>query len=393
MTVCDLTHAYHETSGGIRTYIDAKRRYVLAHTEHRHGLVVPGAENLHERGKGWDTMWVRSPTIPGAAPYRWFSRSRPAANALGALAPSSIELGTYYMPTEVRAAFAARSAARREGRGCVVSAHIHTDFPESYARTYTGKVFGPERGKRFGSLAEVYAREVLNRCDFVITLSPQFRDRMYEMGVERVIMVPQGVDLDRFGPHRVDPALRAEFEVPDNGVLLLYSGRFDSEKQVDVLVAAYDQLPAELNAVMVMIGDGPKRPELEAAAAARPGLHVLPYQSDKGRVAALLATADVYVTAGPHEVYAFSVVEAQASGTAVVGVRAGGLVSRVPEGLGFLVPVGNAAEFACRIVDAAEAREVMGTAARRHAESRYSWTTTFDPIMTETSAALNRQHL
>ena len=32
MTVCDLTHAYHPTSGGIRTFIDLKRRYLLEHT-------------------------------------------------------------------------------------------------------------------------------------------------------------------------------------------------------------------------------------------------------------------------------------------------------------------------------------------------------------------------
>ena len=391
MTVCDLTHAHHATSGGIRTYIEAKRDYLLRQTDHRHALVSTGPEDVREKGVRWDTVRLQSPTIPGAAPYRWFPRTGPLTSALESLEPASIELGTYFMPTEHRAAFAVRDALRRRGRPCVVSAHVHTDFPESYARAYSAKVFGPVLARGIGRVAERYARSVLNRCDFVITLSPQFRDRVLAMGVERVIMAPQGVDLEQFGPHRADPTLRTEFGVVDGGALLLYSGRFDSEKHVDLLVDAFDRLPAHLDAALVMIGEGPKRAELAAAAASRPGLHVLPYQPDKGRVAALLATADVYVTAGPHEVYAFSVVEAQASGTAVVGVEAGGLVSRVPEGTGFLAPVGDAEAFARLTERAFLSHSAMGGAARRHAEEHYSWSSTFEPIMAETTTALERQ--
>ena len=391
MTVCDLTHAYHETSGGIRTYVDAKRRYLLAHTGHRHGLVIPSATGIREAGKRWETVRLRCPTIPGAAPYRWFPRSKPPAGALVSLSPSSIELGTYYMPTEARAAFAAREIVRQRGGRCIVSAHIHTDFPRSYAESYSKRIFGTQVGNRIRYLADRYAKWVLNQCDFVITQSPQFRDQIQDMGVDQVIMVPQGVDLERFGPHRADPEIRAEFGVSGSCPLLLYSGRFDSEKHVDLLVEAFDQLPIELNAVLVMIGEGPKRNELTAAAASRPGLHVLPYQTDKARVAALLATADVYVTAGPHEVYAFSVVEAQASGTAVVGVESGGLVSRVPEGLGFLSPVGDAGAFAGLIERAFHSHRAMGAAARRHAEEHYSWSSTFEPVLKETARVLGLQ--
>jgi len=391
MILADLTHAHHPTSGGIRTYIRAKRDFLLDHTEHRHLLVAPGPEDARESGDRWETVRLKGLTIPGAAPYRFFPSARRPADALIDAGADAVELGTYYMPTEHGAAFRAREAAHREGRALVVSAHIHTDFPRSYAEAYSAKVLGSTLGQRVGSLAERYARRVLNRCDFVIVLSAQFRDRMREMGVEQVVMASQGVDLDRFGPHRADPTLRDEFRVAPDGMFLLYSGRFDSEKHVDTLVAAFDRLPATPAPTLVMMGEGSKRPELEAAAAQRPGLHVLPYQSDPARVAALYATADVYVTAGPHEVYAFSVVEAQASGTAVVGVRAGGLVSRVPDDLGYLVDVDDADAFAARIGDAFAAREAMGAAARAHAESHYSWAATFRPILEATEAARSRQ--
>ncbi len=391
MTLADLTHAHHPTSGGIRTYIRAKRDFLLDHTDHRHLLVAPGPEDSCETGDRWEIRRIKGPTIPGAAPYRFFASSARPADALLAGGADAVELGTYYMPAEHQATFRARKAANRQGRALVVSAHIHTDFPRSYAEAYSSKVLGSWLGTRVGDLAERYARRALNRCDFVIVLSDQFHDQMREMGVERIVRASQGVDLDRFGPHRADASLRESFGVPPDGMLLLYSGRFDSEKHVDTLVAAFDRLPAEPAPTLVMMGEGPKRPELEAAAAERPGLHVLPYQSDPARVAALYATADVYVTAGPHEVYAFSVVEAQASGTAVVGVRAGGLVSRVPEGLGYLVEVDDADAFASRIGDAFAAREAMGAASRAHAEAQYSWAATFRPILEATEAARDRQ--
>ena len=64
MTVCDLTHAYHPTSGGIRTFIDLKRRYLLEHTPHRHVLIVPGERDEVEQGDRWTTIRIRSPLLP-----------------------------------------------------------------------------------------------------------------------------------------------------------------------------------------------------------------------------------------------------------------------------------------------------------------------------------------
>ena len=55
MTVCDLAHAYHETSRVLRTYIDAKRQYVLEHTDHSRAMVIPGVKDRIGRGERWET--------------------------------------------------------------------------------------------------------------------------------------------------------------------------------------------------------------------------------------------------------------------------------------------------------------------------------------------------
>ena len=129
---------------------------------------------------------------------------------------------------------------------------------------------------------------------------------------------------------------------------------------------------------------------LKAAAARSDRLVVSPYLGGKEEVAELLASADVYVTAGPHEVAAFSVVEAQAAGLPVVGVAAGGLLDRVHDGLGYLVPVDDAGAMAEAVSRAYAERETIGPRVRAFAEEHYSWTRCYADVVAEYERTLQR---
>ncbi len=49
MRYCDLTLAYTATSGGIRTYIDAKRQYLGSEGDgDEHVLLIPGEDDRFE---------------------------------------------------------------------------------------------------------------------------------------------------------------------------------------------------------------------------------------------------------------------------------------------------------------------------------------------------------
>jgi alpha-1,6-mannosyltransferase len=103
-----------------------------------------------------------------------------------------------------------------------------------------------------------------------------------------------------------------------------------------------------------------------------------------------VASADVYVTAGPHETFALSVIEAQASGLPVVGVDAGALRERVPEELGYLGPVDDARAMAVNIVLAAADRAAIGARARRYVEQHFGWDSTFRRLISQYEAQLHR---
>lgn len=108
-------------------------------------------------------------------------------------------------------------------------------------------------------------------------------------------------------------------------MVLFYADRMDTGKHVHTLIEALLCLPDEPHPVLVMAGNGPLLNEINDRAARITNQYALPSVSDKDRVAEPNASSDIYVSAGPHVVAAFSVVEAQAIGLLCVGVNAGGL--------------------------------------------------------------------
>lgn len=385
MIVCDLTHAHHATSGGIRTFIDLKRRYLLEHTDHTHVLIAPGEEDSVETGDRWMTIRIKSPLLPGGSTYRFFTSPGMVRDALGEARPDVVELNTYYAPTEYRPAYAYRKAARARGRNVITGVHYHTDFADSYVAAYTGVASGA-----LTPLARRYVRGILRKADFVMTLAPMFAEQLTSYGVDDVRLVPQFVDLDLFHPAKGTETMRERAGAGPDDLLMVYLGRFDSEKHVDMLIEMVEKLPAEPRPRLFMAGAGPDYERLREASKQSERLTVSPYLKGKDEVAELLGSADVYVTAGPHEVAAFSVVEAQSAGLPVVGVASGGLLDRVHEGLGYLVPVDDAAAMAEAVSRAYAERAEMGARVRTYVEDNYSWTQCYSQVLEVYEEALAR---
>jgi alpha-1,6-mannosyltransferase len=400
MRHCDLTLAYTETSGGIRTYIDAKRRHIQQHTEDEHVLIVPGPQDRIQREGRLTRIEIRSPLIPGCHPYRFFTRPHRVLQALRQTAPDTVELGSFF--TCPWAAFRYRAAQRRAGRPVVVSAYFHTDIANAYAGAPVAQALTGlpgEWGGRMGRMAEAAARRlfggVFRRCDLTLAATAQQADRLRQYGITGTHILPLGVDTARFHPRRRDPDWRAELGVAAEDLLLLYCGRLDGEKDVLTLARAFALLQQRLPAdaprfVLALMGAGPHRPALEARARELPGLLLLDYETDRSAYARALASADIYVTAGPHETFGLSVVEAQASGLPVVGVDAGALREHVRPDRGRLAPVGDAAALAGQILEVAGQHRELGAAARRYVlEAGYAWDQTLERLLALYAGALD----
>ena len=117
------------------------------------------------------------------------------------------------------------------------------------------------------------------------TLAPsEFVARELEaVGVERVVRVGLGVDLDRFHPRRREGAAetRRRHGLPD-GPLAMYVGRLAGEKEVDLLLSAWPEVERRTGANLVLVGDGPARRRLQRRSGSD-RLHWIPFQQDRDR--------------------------------------------------------------------------------------------------------------
>lgn len=375
LVLCDLTQSYAARGGGVRNYIHHKREHFLAETDHEHVLIVPGAEDRVTTAGRSTVYTVRSPFVPGSTEYRLLLRSGAVLEVLARERPDVVELPCPY--TLPWTAF-----VHRRRYGCAAVARYGTDFSQAYVGAPLARALGPRAGRLARRAADRYARALYNRCDATMAITPSAAERLRGLGVENVETVPMGVDADVFHPGRRSEAVRTRLGVGEGDRLLVYTGRFDSEKRPDLVADAFERLPASARASLVLIGDGPMRPALEARAARVPRLHVLPFQDDREALAGYLASADVFVSAMAFEVFANSVVEAQACGLAVAGVRAGGMVERVPPGLGALSPTASA-EGLAEAVTACLGGDLraMGCRARARVTRAYSWDRTFGRVL------------
>jgi alpha-1,6-mannosyltransferase len=375
--VCDITDAYHATSGGIRTTIDQKIRFLSASAEHEHVLIIPTDRDFHEKDGRTQVFGVASPRIPGCGEYRALWRERRVLDVLARTRPDVVEWAAPYLHP-----WAISRARRRLPSATAMTGFYHTDFPSAYVETPLRPRVGVRAARAVRKLALRYARAVHARLDLTLVSSPDMARALSDAGLPRVEVLPLGVDIGTFHPDRRDPAWRRTIGVSDQNLLLVFAGRFDREKRVDILLEMARRLPPALPWKLLFIGDGPRRPMLQRAAARDPRVLVLPFERDRQRFARCLASADIYVSAARFETFGLAVIEAQACGLPVVGQRAGAMPDRVPASTGILVDELDPQAMAEAVVKIAGGdRAALGQSARQLVATRNTWDRTFERLI------------
>ena len=374
LTYCDVTQSYSAKGGGVKTFLTEKRKFLLERTDANYCLIVPGPEDRVIREGRTTTVEIASPQVPGSPNYRLLLRSRAVLRALELVDPALIECqDAYNLPWTALFHRAKHPAA-------AVVAGFHTDFPSVYVEKYVTPRAGGFIARRLKRLSYKYAANLYRRFDGFYTLTQGAAEHFADLGVPGAHILTLGADTALFNKAQRSEELRAELGVEKNAPLLIYAGRIDREKKARVVVNAFRKLPAAWGACLVMLGDGNDR---EALAQACEGLnaHFPGFVHDRETLAAYFASSDIYVSGMEDETFGVSVLEAQASGLPVVGVRSGAMIDRVPPSLGRLGPCGDADAMAANIAAVWMDRlSSMGERARAHVLENFSWSKTFEKL-------------
>ncbi|KUN66086.1 glycosyl transferase family 1 [Streptomyces canus] len=225
-------------------------------------------------------------------------------------------------------------------------------------------------------------RSVHAAADLTLAPSSASLHDLEAHGVPRVKLWPRGVDTVRFRPDLRDEALRRQL-APNGEMIVGYVGRLAPEKHIELLADV-----CRLEGVkVVVVGDGPSRPNLEQAL---PGAVFLGRRMGD-ELARIFASFDVFAHTGPFETFCQTVQEAMASGVPVVAPAAGGPLDLVAHGrTGFLVPPRDPAAVRDAVRSLAadpETRASFGAAARAMVEGR-TWAAVGDQLIGHYAAVL-----
>ncbi len=312
----------------------------------------------------------------------------------GPAEPLEKEEGAATVPEFTRALL---EFARQSGQSYGV---LHSHYWQSArAGTTAARVLGLPHVVMFHTLGEVknrariseqepldrirYERLATRRADAIVTASDHERallEMYYGAAPERMHTIPCGVDLKLF--HRRDrSASRRQLELPEDSPVLLWVGRLERLKGVDILIEAAAQLARRDFTLLLVGGDeraGSLRAELEAQAE-REGIAANVRFTGAVRhddLPLYYSAADVCVIPSYYESFGLVAVEAMACGTPVVASRVGGLASTVTDGVnGYLIPWRCPEPFAEKLevlLGNAELRANFSRAARRSVE-RFRW--------------------
>jgi len=159
-------------------------------------------------------------------------------------------------------------------------------------------------------------------------------------------------------------------------LVVTHISNFRPVKRADLTVRLFAAAARDLEARLVLIGDGPDIHRVREEAATLGVSDRVTFLGRQERVEELLASSDVLLLPSLEESFGLAALEAMAAGTPVIASRVGGLPEVVGEGEGgFLYPpedVRGMADGLRRLLTDQELREAVGSSGRRRAFELFS---------------------
>ena len=224
--------------------------------------------------------------------------------------------------------------------------------------------------------------ETARNADLVVTVSNYSLKQivqLYGVDEQKIRVVPNGVDTEKFKPTPADDNVRKRFGL-GNKEIVLFVGRLIPRKGLQYLVEAAKSIVKEKpETVFVIVGDGPLRNQLTVTLQKLNLSRHFVFLGDVDNevLPALYGLADVFVLPSIQEGQGIALLEAQASAKPVVAFSVSGVKEAVVDGKsGLLVERGKSTMLGNALLELLSdraLREKMGSSGRDFVLRNFTW--------------------
>lgn len=227
----------------------------------------------------------------------------------------------------------------------------HTRY-EKYVESYTGGVIKADK------LMPMYLHTFLRHCNYVFAPTAGIQNYLTgtcKVSPDRVGILPTGIEERNYHVTEAEKEeIRREYDAMDCPLFLTVS-RMAQEKNVNFLLESLSEFQKRFGKSfrMLMVGDGPHRPEYEKKCEALQLQDRIIFTGaiPNEELSYYFAAADAFLFASKTETQGIVVLEAFAGATPVLAVRASGVEDLVTTGVNGILTCENKEEYAKMLMD------------------------------------------
>ena len=235
--------------------------------------------------------------------------------------------------------------------------HVHYAIPHASA-AYMAKQILLKEGKRVPFITTLHGTDItlvgrdktyspvvtfsMEESDILTAVSNNLKEETYKnFSISTPIEVIHNfVDIERFNRRPVDAFKK--LIAPHQEKIIVHASNFRAVKRVKDVVKVFLQIRKEIPSKLLLIGDGPERPEIEDFTRSCPECNEIKFLGKQEQIEDILPIADLFLLPSEYESFGLAALEAMAAEVPVISSNAGGLPEINIDGYsGFMCDVGD----------------------------------------------------
>ena len=235
--------------------------------------------------------------------------------------------------------------------------HVHYAIPHASA-AYMAKQILAKEGKNIPVITTLHGTDItlvgrdktyrpvvtfsMNESDILTAVSDNLKEETYKnFAIEKEIEVIHNfVDVKRFNRKPVDAFKK--LIAPNGEKIIVHASNFRKVKRVDDVVKAFLLINEKIPSKLLLLGDGPERPPIEAAARDSNACDAIKFLGKQEQMEDILPIADLFLLTSEYESFGLAALEAMAAEVPVISTNAGGLPEIIINGgCGYMSNVGD----------------------------------------------------